>query len=82
MADSPDIALSMQHDSILLHDITLPVMKRMAQGIKHTVDADADIILGYSTDTPTASIDVSLGQVLGTDSCPKFDMYFQSASRL
>lgn len=59
----PDLALSMQHDAVLLDDISLALIKRISHGVKHSVDADGDLILGYSTDAPTASVDVSLGQV-------------------
>lgn len=65
-----DLALSMQHDSVLLNDVSLPVIKRLSKGIKHTVDADNDIILGYSTDSPVASVDINLGQVRLPTSVP------------
>eukprot|EP00892_Ulva_mutabilis_P009614 jgi/Ulvmu1/7024/UM033_0083.1 len=58
-----DLALSMEHDAVVLDDISLPVIQRLSQGLKHSVDSDGDLILGYSTDAPTASVDVSLGQV-------------------
>lgn len=63
MGHSKEVALSLQQDSILLSEMAdQPLIKRISKGFRHNVDADGDLILGYSTDSPTASVDVSLGQ--------------------